>query len=261
MQQYVSTVIDISSSNSVVGTVRGLLTNVDVVKIPNITGTCLSVTGAVQLGITGCFFGGMGEGLIVPNTAFAPFLLIIGTVFYGTHDISILNANTTGTIQASAKIANVNIIATDISSSINGIDGDYSITGDIFQGNNLSQITNISVQLQKVAALGVINEYNLSSPSGTDITAVAGSGYLMNGIEPNDYLQYITWTDQTITLPVSNLSYVYVDNLSIVQSSTALPSIRTNIILGAAKTNASGITYLQATRSIAASPRSTRTWP
>jgi hypothetical protein len=245
-QQYVNTIINLTSSSPVLGSVRGALNNVFIAKSPPFfTGTCMSVTGGVQLVAQACFFSGLAEGFSVPNSAVAPLVLMFGCAFYNTHDITVSNAATTGTIQAAATRANVSINATGLSTMINGITGDLLLTGDIFQGDTTDQVANISIQLQQASALGTLGGCALTDGGGTDVNVAAGSGYVMIGSIGSDYLSYVTWSAQVLTLPTNVTSWIYIDSTATAQYSSGFPDIRTTVVLGAVKTNASAITYLQ----------------
>jgi pectin methylesterase-like acyl-CoA thioesterase len=246
MQQYISRIIDISSSAPVPNVVQCVLSDFFVAKIPPyITGEVLHIDGGVQTLCDASVLGGFDVGVKIPANTVESIVQIYSTALRNTQDINIQNINASGTIQVSATRQLIDIAAPAISAVINGTQGDVTMTGTLYQGANIAQATDISTQIQQGSSIGTIVDVTLSNPANLDISVTAGSGYLMVGISPNDYLQHITWSAQTISIPANLLSWLFITNTGTFTSSTSEPSFITNIIIGAAKANNVSITYIQ----------------
>jgi YVTN family beta-propeller protein len=182
----------------------------------------------------------------------APQLNIQSTSGYGdTADVTVLHPGTTGLIQGVFEKAKVTIVAgAPIAASFaDSVAGGSIAVGPQYWGDTMSTVASMRPLVEHGAALGTVDGGVLSNPSGTDIHVTAGSGYLMVGTPPNDYLKYITWsaTSPDLTLAANEFKYVYVDNTGTVLLNSALPDPLTQILLGAAQADNAGtaIVYMQ----------------
>lgn len=224
----------------------GELTNVTCGKTtPAITGTGVTISGSCNIVMNNTLFSGLGTGLSIPNTTYNPNILLDTTTFYNTVDINIQNPNTLGAINCIATEETITILSNNIGVIINDPDGEIVLSGQIKQGTGFSQITNITEQIQHGSVLGTMNPDPIITTSGLDATTPAGIGYVMIGSFPTDYLKFITYTSQTITLPADKLSWLYIDNTGTLLSSLSQPDYITTIILGAVKMGSSAVEYIQ----------------
>lgn len=213
-------------------------------------GKCVECNGRVLATITNCSFTGYATCISFPNTVSYGQTIRLGSTFINncTNDIVATNTNTVGFINVNATKTKITVASNNISIIINDLNGDTVLSGALFQGDNYSQSTNISVQLQQGSNIGKIDNAIITVVAGLQVNLAAGEGYLMIGTytyaSPN-YMQYVSWISQNITLPASSLSYIYIDAAGTVQSSLTEPNYLTSIICGTVKTNATDVEFIQ----------------
>lgn len=209
------------------------------------SGTGIIISGSANMNVNNTLFSGLNVGLSIPNTTYPPNLFMDTTTFTNTTDISILNPNITGAINCIAREENSAVSSDVLGIIINDPDGEIVLTGQIKQGTGFSKITNITEQIQHGGGLGTFSPNLVITTSGLDATTPAGTGYLMIGSFPTDYLKYIIYGSQTITLPANTLSWLYIDSGGVLQSSLSEPNYLTTITLGAVKMGLSSVEYIQ----------------
>lgn len=209
-------------------------------------GTAVQAEGSVALTISQAIFTGFLSGVYLPSTA-QPQLLRIGSTFFNlcTSDINVASATATGSIFVYGTLSKVSVASPFVGVTVNGNDGSTAIGGILYQGNSYSEITNISTQIQQGGSIGTFVDGVISIVSGLQVSVDGGVGYLMVGIYPNDYLKYLEWSTQNITLPASTLSWLYIDSAGVLQYSASEPSIITTITIGTVKTNATDVEFIQ----------------
>jgi len=212
-------------------------------------GKFLSIEGgACIVGLDSTTLAGFEYGTIIENAGIANISLTSNVFRDNVNDISI----TTETIGSISSIVNMSKIAIDPSCTnlgVNAIDpssGSIFMNGQIFQGTEVAEITNITEQIQHGSCIGVIGDFTISDAGGLTVDVPAGAGYLMVGASPTDYLKYVEWNASLgLALTLSTINWIYVNNSAVVSVSLSQPSHITNIILGAVKTNATTISYIQ----------------
>ena len=114
-----------------------------------------------------------------------------------------------------------------------------NLVGDQYAGKTLDQLTDTSTQLSQGANMGAISKVNitindnLGTPTDGDISIDAGLGYLMKGTYPNGYLWRVDWVAQAITIhDIDAMSFVYIDNAGVLQTSLARPDTSKTVFLG-----------------------------
>jgi len=208
-------------------------------------GTGLKFSGKGLIGIDCSMFQGFVMGIDIGGSDPCHVSISNTTMGNNTTDLSITSVGAVGSVSGifdRNKIiynySSVAMILTDPSGSI-------SLTGPIYQGRQFSQITNITDAIQQGASLGTIDDVIITNPSLLDIHVNAGSGYLTIGPPPNDYLKYVKWVAQTVTVNPNVLSWLYIDNLGILNFSSSKPNIYNYILLGSVKANATTIEWMQ----------------
>lgn len=186
------------------------------------------------------------KGVDIPNSANAVEVRITAVTFENNlSDISIAQSTATGSILAVADRTKVTCSSNNISINIADVNGGLVLLGDIYQTNSsFSNITNISDALQYGSTLGVTTGATLSAALLV-VTAQAGSGYLNKGTSPSDYLVYVTWSLQTISVSANDAQYIYIDNAGVIQKSASKPNIFTTIPLGFVISNATQVIVIQ----------------
>ena len=102
-----------------------------------------------------------------------------------------------------------------------------AISGTEAQWQNISNIGFIDMQSGGLKSGGKI-----TATSGLNISVAAGSGYVFDVSE-----DAVTWTTLVVTLANDVLSYVYVDALGVITSSTTAPDITAVVFLGTVYTS------------------------
>ena len=196
-------------------------------------GTAVDFYNGAQVNVQNSLFASFAVGLDNPSTGTGANITVADTLFKtNTQDITISNPATTGTISAAADRTKITIVPSSaIALVINDVSGAIVLTGGIYEGLSYAQNTNISTQIQQGSNLGVITGGTFTSV-GLDITVQVGTGYLMIGTPPSDFLWFTQWNTQTITVPNNILTYLYIDNTGTLQQTSAEPNPRTMIQIG-----------------------------
>jgi hypothetical protein len=213
-----------------------------------IAGTGCSISDGAEVTFTATAFRNLTTGINVINSGAGPSLNVNGSEgISNTNDIIINHPLTKGSINGTFE---QNKISINPLASVSAFLVDPIATGTVtigprFAGNTVSSITNVSIEQQQGSAIGVISGGVLSAAGGLNVSATAGSGYLMVGAIPNDTLRYITWNSQTITLPANSDSFVYIDNTGTLQSALSRPNPITTILLGKVRTEGGSFAFIQ----------------
>ena len=188
----------------------------------------------------------MNTGIIIPNSANFPILRTMGLLMHDiTNCISILNPNTVGNINGIIPRSSVIINSNNVSSNFVDPDGTgLTISGQIFQGKTFTQTTDITTQITQGSTLGLAIGGAMSFV-GTNVTVSAGSGYIMQGVFPNDYLYYIEFSSQSKLLPNNTLTFLYINSFGVLQTASSEPNTTINIFIGSVLTDTGNILYVQ----------------
>ena len=236
--------------------VSGLLTRVvvettSIIKTGSSTSDCFLLENGATLKMSSVNIGGFTNAVHVPNVGAAPILYATALACdtNNTYDVLIEHPGTTGSIAGLVNRSKVSIDASaTIPVFINDAVGSSTVfTGDLYQGSNFSELTQISCQLQHGANIGLISGGDLSDPgTGTlSVNVAAGHGYVMVGTAPDDYLKYVEFGAQSISLTANTDHYIYINSAGIVNSTTSLPSFLDVITLGKVRTNGTTIAFIQ----------------
>lgn len=147
------------------------------------------------------------------------------------------NLNTPSTIvkrDASGDFAAANI------SAENGL----IVVGDFVHGNTAGQETSMSKVLQQQSTMGLMSGGAISY-LGLNVTVTAGTGYVSIGSHPTDYLQYTTWSTQTISVSANSATYLYIDASGTLAISLSLPNTYQNVFIGKVLSNGTSVYLIQ----------------
>lgn len=120
--------------------------------------------------------------------------------------------------------------------------------GTVKQINSDGSTVDISTLIGEGSTMGVMEGGKLSTSAPLQVDVAPGFGYLE--IEPQTYKKY-EWGAINITVPVSNVLYIYIDPTNILQHSTSLPDTRYNILLGRVVTSSTDILFIENTGQLA----------
>jgi hypothetical protein len=247
-----------------------------------------AVTPIVTLGVNSAIIGvtvrGTGAagqiGINHPNGAnnsITHFVKItnceVGTQVDNAQGVNISSvqwsANTLHDLTVTAPTATANIVSAvldpegvsiangaTVALSANTITDGTLLKGPLLHGQTVETATDISPLIDYGNAIGVISGGTIV-PGETALTVAvaAGEGYLMVApVVPDTkyHLQYVKWDAQTVTVPDSSSSYLYVDENGAVQNALTLPAGYGYILLGQAYTINGGVLWVQQTPRIAA---------
>ena len=212
------------------------------------TGTGVILEGAVFSTVETTILGGFALGLSVPNSAEPTRLILASSTFNGnTQDIDILSPVSSGTLNGNAALTKINIVpGATFGVTIDDPAGSIILTGQIYQGEDWQDVTNITDQIQHASTLGSIDVPPIVTPTGgLGVTTTPGIGYVFIGPITDNFLKFITWVATPLVLADNTLNWVFVDQTGTVQSSISQPDYITNVILGTVKTYGGNVTYVQ----------------
>ena len=208
-------------------------------------GLGIEIKGACYIACDTTIFGGFTTALSVPNSAEITTIVFNSLTFMANvNDISIQNPQTQGTLFASAQQAKTSIVpGVTMGILLNDPNGGTVQNGNLFQGIEWANVTNISEQIQQGGMTGALMDQPIITELGAlNISVNGGTGYVHIG----DHLKYIEWNANTlISLPDNALNWIYVDAAELIQTSTSKPDHVTNVILGTAHTYSGNVQYVQ----------------
>jgi hypothetical protein len=91
---------------------------------------------------------------------------------------------------------------------------------------------------------GWSEDADLTYNAGLNINVAAGDGFINDAADETTGPAEFTWIATTIALAADSESWIYVDGTGTVTSSTTHPDFSVNIILGAARTNTTTVSFL-----------------
>lgn len=196
-------------------------------------GKGIQIDGQCKITITGSVFGGFDTCLLNDNTiSYAPNLIINSSVFLNNNtDVSLTNPAISGSVELNASRQKISIVG-DVAVNINDT-GDIIMSGELYQGSNWSNITNMTKMIQKNGLLGGLSGGALSQTDVLEVTVSPGYGYL----DLSSSCKFVEWASTVLTLLTNELYYIYVNNSGTVLASTSSPSAKTNLLLGYAQTS------------------------
>jgi hypothetical protein len=208
-------------------------------------GLGIEIKGACYIACDTTIFGGFTTALSVPNSAEITTIVFNSLTFMANvNDISIQNPQTQGTLFASAQQAKTSIVpGVTMGILLNDPNGGTVQNGNLFQGIEWANVTNISEQIQQGGMTGALMDQPIITELGAlNISVNGGTGYVHIG----DHLKYIEWNaNALISLPDNALNWIYVDAAELIQTSTSKPDHVTNVILGTAHTYSGNVQYVQ----------------
>ena len=202
-------------------------------------GVAFNIWDGGKLSLEANAIDGFDVGVKTTNNGVAPTLLITGTAIENstTYDLQILHADTAGSVNGTLQRTKVFCASDALTLLFNDFNNSITLTGDMYQGSTFDTTTNMTPMLQEHSPSGVISGGVLTSASNFVITANAGEGYVVTGAI---HMQYVSWTEQTLyTLAANTNYYIYVNSSGTLSSSTSLPDVYQNIILGRVNTDSS----------------------
>jgi len=119
-----------------------------------------------------------------------------------------------------------------------------TVVGDFVHGNTAGQETSMSKVLQQQSTMGLMSG-GVISYLGLNVTVTAGTGYVSIGSHPTDYLQYTTWSTQTISVSANSATYLYIDASGTLAISLSLPNTYQNVFIGKVLSNGTSVYLIQ----------------
>jgi hypothetical protein len=219
-----------------------------------INGIGIIARDGADVHMIGTEFVNMNIGIDNQNVGAPCNMLLTGVSIYNsiTSGILISNTSTTGYITGAFNNTNSSILSTLFSvSSLDSTNNDISIFGNFRVGDSQSNATNVTDAINN-PSLGIYSGGELTTGTGLlDIDVGSGLGYVQINAYTTSHtgksIRRIAWVDDTITLPVSTTSYVYVDNTSSIISSTSRLNTENQIFLGIVRTDSTTIEFISRT--------------
>jgi len=245
----------ISNSNTIackyIGPYTQVLNNGSILDISgSLTGTVgFDIYDGAEVTITGCDIREFNTGIIVENIGDPPNITFSAIEVHdaGTYSINIEHPGTFGVISAIAEKSKIFIdpASTVSVEYLDPVVNGKVIVGDLFIGHNNAKIAEVSELIKDTPPMGVIYGGEITINSGLIVDVSGGYGYLTIGSEPTDILKKYTWSADSLTLPATATSYIYVDQSGSIVYNSSKPSTISNIFLGRIRTDVSSIEFIE----------------
>ena len=215
----------------------------------NITGTLgigkvMTISNGAIVSVSSTTATGFDTAIYVPNVGTGPYLTFdVSVSNMTTYDVNILNSNTTGFIRGSATQSKINMSSANVALQLATGSG-LTLTGNIYLGDTVSEITNITPAIKTSTNVGVISG-GTHTVSGLDVTISAGTGYVYTGTQPNEVITYVSWSQQTIAVTANALTYLYINSSGVLVKSNSIPNTYNNIVICSTYSGATEVVYLQ----------------
>ena len=128
---------------------------------------------------------------------------------------------------------------------IDRLDGELNITRKASVTFADGTTTDLTSLVFETGPMGVISGGEISISLGLTVSITSGYGYLET---TNDSHKRIDWSTSLFQLPDNSSRYVYINENDILTSSSALPSIENNIVLGRVVTYNGQVLFIDNTR-------------
>jgi len=119
-----------------------------------------------------------------------------------------------------------------------------TIVGDLFAGNDVAHVVEITDLLYGTTSMGLFTGGQLVATSGLFVNVSGGSAYVQADPTPADKLKRFDFSEEEILLPADSNSYIFIDNTGVLTSATSRPTINLNADIGRVVTNSSGISFI-----------------
>jgi hypothetical protein len=184
---------------------------------------------------------GFAKGIWAENVGAAPLIECVGiNLISNTQDIAIDHPGTKGSIQGSARRSSVTVnpAATNLSLFYTDQDGHGLVNvGPLYVGKTHSTTSDIQPMISRGTPLGVLEGGSLTSLGGFQVKVGAGVGY----VRVDGWLRKIEWPDTTVIVPANAITYIQVNETSVIGLSNSFPENVTTITLGRLIANDTGV--------------------
>jgi hypothetical protein len=207
-------------------------------------GKVITISNGATVSVSSTTATGFDTAIYVPNVGAGPYLTFdVSISNMTTYDVNILNGNTTGFIRGSASQSKINMSSANVALQL-ATGAGLTLTGNIYLGDTVAEITNITPAIKTSTNVGVINGGSYTA-NGLDVTISAGTGYVYTGTQPDEIITYVSWSQQTITVNANALTYLYVNSSGVLAKSNSMPNTYNNIIICSTYSGASSVVYVQ----------------
>lgn len=175
---------------------------------------------------------GFAKGIWTENAGAAPVLECIGVNLMGNvQDVVVDHPGTTGSLQCSATRKNVYINPAVTGLSLfytdQGGQGLVSI-GPFYAGKTHATSSDIQPIMSRGTPLGVLEGGTLTALGGLQFKVGAGVGY----VRVDGWLHKVEWPDTMLSVPAKSISYVYVNENSVISIAASFPENIKTVTLG-----------------------------
>ena len=116
-------------------------------------------------------------------------------------------------------------------------EGQLSVQLDGKESINIPETQNVD----RTYSTGLLSGGALSHASGLDVDIASGEGFAEDS---NDDLQFVTWSNQTVSIPADTNQHIYIDDTGTAQTSLLRPDLSKNIMLGTAEAGGSEVQFI-----------------
>lgn len=188
---------------------------------------------------------GWAKGVWVKNVGEASSVSVVGVNIEGcTEDLVVDHPSASGVFAGIADANKVTIAPQNFSLLINGsTEPSISVAGDI----NLKQdgdFVEVGDLLLNGGSMGLTTGGELTPGTGLNVVVASGFGYLMSGSFPVHELMKVEWNSQSLAISPSGDNHIFFNSAGVLTAAASEPGNTSNIILGRAITDATGISFI-----------------
>jgi hypothetical protein len=192
---------------------------------------------------------GYDKGIWIENAGSGPQANFNGVLLdANVEDLVVDHPDTTGSFQGTLSGSRSSDAAPGF--AIQALDDEIvgtRITGKLFIGGTLSEMTDVTDLIQRTSAVGVISGGELTlGTNALEIDVSAGFGYRSDPETGNG--ERFEWDSTTVTAPNNQFNFVYINGSGAVVFSQTRPDYLTNLILGVVYTRGGVIERLTAAK-------------
>ena len=211
---------------------------------PN-TGDGITFYDGATVDITGTILNQWNKAIHAPATGSAPFITSrFVNCTNNTVDMNLQHPTLTGVVSAFADITKISIGATTgvMIDIIDPVNASQMTIGGLYLGDSFSASSNYSdaIRIQSSPGLMFGGDVTYSS-SSLNITVATGEGYVLTGLATTDYLKYVKFAPQSISLTADSTTWIAIDSSGTLITGSSPYDFRTYIKLGAIITDSIGV--------------------
>lgn len=204
-------------------------------------GDGISISNSAHADIKAGSIFGWSRGALIQNYGGGSTLNFIGVGFHSNtlYDLHADHPEARGSLSGTATRSKVDTTLSPhfTLAYADATNNEFIQTGEFYMGNTPEVLTKVTDLILKTPPMGLLRGGELSAGVGLSVNVAAGSGYL---VKDGD-LTFVEWANQSIAVSAASTPYIFVNKNGVIVTSSAEPDGLTNIILGRAGVNDTGV--------------------